>query len=165
MFESNIATAKYEYRLQRATSKVIPLRLSPTAICLSLSSKLWFCTSISLNRIIFNSLPYRWATLILSVADPRFYPGWGFFHPARVRKDPDPQHWSDKEIVSIFSNPNFKYALGNMIRDVYPGSGCFPSCIQRSKQHWIPYPDFFHPGSRGQKSTGSRIRNAHYLES
>jgi hypothetical protein len=28
-----------------------------------------------------------------------------------------------------------------MTLDVHPGSGIFPSRIQGSKKHWIPYPD------------------------
>jgi hypothetical protein len=59
------------------------------------------------------------------------YPGSEFF-PFRIRI---------KEFK--YSNPKWFQALGNMIRVVYPGYG-----------FWF----FTHPGSRGQQSTGSRIR-------
>ncbi len=54
--------------------------------------------------------------------------------------------------LSMFNPKNFNEALGNKIRDVYPWSR-------------IPHPDFFHPGSGGRKSTGSRIwiRNTEFL--
>ncbi len=72
---------------------------------------------------------------------------------------PDPNFFHPRSWIRIFSvldsgsaSKNFKYfnikncfqALGNMIRVVQSGSGS-----------WF----FFHPGSRGQKGTGSRIRN------
>jgi hypothetical protein len=48
--------------------------------------------------------------------------------------------------------PDFYEAFRNMIRDDYPGSGMT-----------IPDPDFSHPGSRGKKNTGYRIRSATLL--
>ncbi len=72
-----------------------------------------------------------------SVADPGCFnsdPGSEFFHPgSRIRI---------KEF-KYFNSKNCFYALGNMIRVVHPGSG--------SRY-------FTHPGSKGQKGTGSRIR-------
>ncbi len=61
--------------------------------------------------------------------------------PSRI---PDPH----TKNLGILAQNNGFYALGNMIWVVHPGSG--------SRFFWF----FTHPGSRGQKSTGSRIRIA-----
>ncbi len=64
-----------------------------------------------------------------------FIPDPNFFHPgSRIRI---------KEF-RYFNQKNCFLALGNMIRVVHSGSGL-----------WF----FTHPGSRGQKGTGSRIRD------
>ncbi len=70
---------------------------------------------------------------------------------SRVKKILDPGSWSASKNLSIFYPKICFSALGNMIRDVYPGSGSlfftYPkSRIQESKRHRIPKP-------------GSRIRN------
>jgi hypothetical protein len=70
------------------------------------------------------------------------------FHPGfQIKKAPDSRfRIRNKE----FYSKNCSLALGNVIGDVHPGS-----------RIWIPDMDFFSildPGSRGQKSTGSRIR-------
>ncbi len=62
-----------------------------------------------------------------------FIPDPNFFHPGSASKN-----------SSILTQRYGFYALGNIIRVVHPGS-----------RSWL----FIHPGSRGQKSTGSRIRN------
>jgi hypothetical protein len=64
---------------------------------------------------------------------------------SRVKKIPDPGFGSESTNSSIFKHKNCFSALGNMIRDVHPGSGLW----------FLPIPD---PGSSGQKGTGSRIR-------
>jgi hypothetical protein len=81
------------------------------------------------------------------IPDPRtgfYHPGSGFFHPGPGSAT---LNWTDKEF-KYFLIPKTvtkrSKALGNMIRGVYPGSGFFS----------IPG-----SGSRGKKSTGSRIRN------
>ncbi len=61
-----------------------------------------------------------------------------FFHP---RSDFFPSRISIKEFKYLNPKDSFQ-ALGNMIWVVHPASGIFT-----------------HPGSRGQKGTGSRIRN------
>jgi hypothetical protein len=49
-----------------------------------------------------------------------FYPESEFFHPgSRVKEIPDPH----QRILSIFNPKNCFQALGNMLRDVHPGSG------------------------------------------
>jgi hypothetical protein len=69
------------------------------------------------------------------------YPRSAFFHPgSRIKKIPDPGSAS-KNLIILTQK---LYALGNMIEDVYPGS---------RSQILIFYP------SRGQKGTGSLIRN------
>jgi len=53
------------------------------------------------------------------------YPGSEFVHPgSRVKKFPDPGSGSASKNLSIFNPKNCFQALGKMIRDVYPGSGC-----------------------------------------
>jgi hypothetical protein len=57
-------------------------------------------------------------------------PRSGFFHPgSRVKKVGVPIDEEFKESCYCY------LALGNMIRDAYPGSGIFPSRIKGSKEH------------------------------
>jgi hypothetical protein len=78
------------------------------------------------------------------IPDPNYFPSRisdpNFFYPGSVSKN-----------ASILTQKRGFQALGNMIRDVHPCSGSLD-----------PDPDFLvipDPGSRGQKCTGSRIRN------
>ncbi len=58
------------------------------------------------------------AQVMLRIRD--FYPESEFFHPgSRVKEIPDPH----QRILSIFNPKNCFQALGNMLRDVHPGSG------------------------------------------
>jgi hypothetical protein len=71
-----------------------------------------------------------------------------FFHPgSRVKKIPDPGSGSASasKNVSIFNPKNCFSALGNMIRDVHPGSGflfftLLGPRLQGPKRHQIPNP-------------------------
>jgi hypothetical protein len=61
-----------------------------------------------------------------------------------VKKISDPGSGSASKNLGIFNPKNCFYALGNMIRDVHPGSRIFifsPSRISESKRHRIPDPD------------------------
>ncbi len=70
------------------------------------------------------------------------YPGSDFFHPG---SEFFPSRIRIKEFKYFYPKKWFlSSALGNMIRDVHHGSGSWP---------------FKHPGSRGRKGTGFRIRN------
>jgi hypothetical protein len=73
-------------------------------------------------------------------------PDPNFFHPgSRIQgqKDSGSRSGSASKNLSISNAKNCFSALRNMIRYVHPGSGS-----------WY----FTHPGFRGQKGTGSRIR-------
>jgi len=54
---------------------------------------------------------------VLQIRD--VYPGSG----SRVKKIPDPRSGSSSKSLSIFNLKNCFSAFGNMIRDVYTGSG------------------------------------------
>jgi hypothetical protein len=70
------------------------------------------------------------------------HPGSNFF-PSRIPYQNCLHPWSASKNLSILTKKNGCEALENIIRVVHPGSGCWLST---------------HPGSRGQKGTGSRIR-------
>ncbi len=70
-------------------------------------------------------------------------PGYDFYQPwTRIQSQKDTGSRIRIKEFKYFNPKNCFYVLGNMIRDVHPGSG----------------PDLTHPGSGGQKDTGSRIR-------
>ncbi len=81
------------------------------------------------------------------------YCGFGMFSipdiGSRVKKIPDPGFNSPTKNLNIFNPKNCFQDLGNMIRDVHPGSGSWfitnpVSRIQGSKRHRIPDPDQQH---------------------
>jgi hypothetical protein len=63
-----------------------------------------------------------------------------------LKKIPDPEAGSSSKNLSTFNPKNCFLALGNMIRDVIPDPD-------------LDFLSIKDPGSRGQKGTGSRIRN------
>jgi hypothetical protein len=63
-------------------------------------------------------------------------PGSEFFHPgSRVKKIPNPISGPTSKNLSIFNPKKLFQVLGNMIRDVHPGSG---SRILIFYPSWIP---------------------------
>jgi hypothetical protein len=98
---------------------------------------------MSLDEIVFfKSNVYILFCFLAMVGDPG---PWGLDPGFRVKKIPDPGSASKN------LSKKFVQDVGNMIRDVHS--------VSESRIWMLIFTD---PGSRGQRGTGSRIRNTDY---